>query len=357
MPSLDGGGAERVILNIAAGFAKRGVPTDLVLTRAQGEYLNQVPGDVNVVDLRANRVLRSMLPLAAYLRRRRPHALLAALDHANLVAMAASRLAGARTRTVISVHCTFPKSVQQPADVREAAIPWLLGRMHRWADAIVAVSEGVAADLSATTGIPGERIEVIYNPVITPDLLSAASAAPAHGWFVDSSPVVLGIGRLVPQKNFLLLLEAFRAVRRERMVKLVILGEGPERPALESYIERHGLSECVALPGFLANPYPCMSRAAVTALSSNFEGLPTVLVESLALGTPVVSTDCESGPREILRNGMLGDLVPVNDAAALARAIARALDRPRSIAPVEALGPFMLETVLDRFRSVLHLEK
>jgi len=345
-----------VILNIAAGFAKQGVPIDLVLSRAEGPYLDQVPRDVHVVDLSASRVLRSMRPLVQYLRRERPRALLAALDHANLVAIAAARLAGTRTRTVISVHCTFPKNVQGPVDVREAAIPWLLGRMHRWADAIVAVSEGVAADLSASSGIPRERIDVIYNPVITPGLFSAASARPAHAWFDESSRVVLGIGRLVPQKNFPLLLEAFRIVRRDRDVKLVILGEGSERPALEAYVKQHGLADSVSLPGFLENPYACMSRAAVTALSSNFEGLPTVLVESLALGTPVVSTDCESGPREILRNGTLGDLVPINDVAALAQAIARTLDRPRPVVPLDALGPFVLDSVLDRFRGVLQLD-
>jgi len=228
--------------------------------------------------------------------------------------------------------------------------------MHRWADAIVAVSEGVAADLSANTGIPRERVDVIYNPVITPGLFSAASERPAHTWFDDSSQVVLGIGRLVPQKNFMLLLEAFRAVRRDRDVRLVILGEGSERPALEAYVQQHGLADSVSLPGFLENPYACMSRAAVTALSSDFEGLPTVLVESLALGTPVVSTDCESGPREILRNGTLGDLVPVNDAAALAESIARALDRPRPVVPLDALSPFVLDSVLDRFRGVLKLD-
>src|SRR5262249_357683 len=177
-------------------------------------------------------------------------------------------------------------------------------------------------------------------------LFSAASAPPAHAWFDESSPVVLGIGRLVPQKNFPLLLEAFRVVRRDRDVKLDILGEGAERPALEAYVKQHSLEDSVSLPGFLENPYACMSRAAVTALSSNFEGLPTVLVESLALGTPVVSTDCESGPREILRNGTLGDLVPINDVAALAQAIARTLDRPRPVIPLDALGPFVLDSVL-----------
>jgi glycosyltransferase involved in cell wall biosynthesis len=357
LPSLHGGGAERVIVNIAAGFAQRGVPTDIVLSRAEGPYAAQVPAGVRIVDLSASRVLRSVLPLAQYLRRERPRTLLAALDYANIVAIVAARLARTRTRTVISVHCTFPKSSRRLIDVREAAIPWLLGRVHRWADAIVAVSEGVAVDLAATTGIPLGRIDVIYNPVIWPGLASEASKPPAHAWFEDSSrPIVLGVGRLEPQKNFPLLLEAFQAVRRVRDARLVILGEGSERSALEAYVREHGLQDSVSLPGFLDNPYACMSRAAVLALSSNFEGLPTVLIESLALGTPVVSTDCESGPREILRDGALGDLVPVNDATSLAQALIRALDARRRTVPLDALRPFMFDAALDRLRGVLQFD-
>ena len=352
LPSLEGGGAERVILNLAAGFAQRGVPTDLVVGSFSGPYCDQIPPSVRVVDLNATRTLLSAGPLARYLRRARPQALLAALDHANLVAMAAGRFAREHTRMVISIHCTFPKKPQRPASLREAAIPWLLGHLHHWADGIIAVSQGVANDVATTTGIPRDRIDVIYNPVITPDLLPAAAQRPAHPWFEDPSrPIVLGVGRLVPQKNFPLLLEAFRAVGHRHNARLVILGEGPERPTLEKFVRTHDLQNSVSLPGFVENPYACMSRAAVFALSSDFEGLPTTLIESMALGTPVVATDCDSGPREILRGGELGELVPVGDAPALSHAIARALNRTSRNVPWEALRPFMLDVVLDRFQE------
>jgi glycosyltransferase involved in cell wall biosynthesis len=354
LPSLAGGGAERVILNLAEGFSQRGVPIDLVLATAEGPFLSQVPPGVRVVDLKASRVWRSLGPLAAYLRRERPLALLAALDHANLVAMAAARIAGGHTRTVISVHRTFPKN-GQATSMRESAIPWLLGRLHRWADAIVAVSEGVAVDLANTAGIPRDRIRVIYNPVIMPSLLPAAAERPSHPWFEDATPIVIGVGRLVPQKNFRLLIDAFAIVSRSRAVRLIILGEGPERQALEKQIGRLNLQDSVALPGFLDNPYACMARAAAFALSSDFEGLPTALIESLAVGTPVVATDCESGPREILRGGALGGLVPVGDAAALAGGITRALDRPRAAPPAEALRPFTLDAAVDQFQEAFDL--
>jgi glycosyltransferase involved in cell wall biosynthesis len=356
LPSLEAGGAERVMLNLAAGLTNRGFRTDLVLASASGPYLASVPPNVRVVDLKASRVLRSLRPLANYLRRERPLALLSALDHANLVAMAAGRLAGSRTRTVISIHCTFPRALR--TNIRTRTIPWLLGRLHSWADGIVAVSEGVADDVARSTGMPRKRVSVIYNPVITPALAPAALARPSHPWFEDSTrPIVLSAGRLTPQKNFALLINAFALVRREHDARLVILGDGPERAALETEVRRHGVEDCVALPGFLNNPYACMARARVFALSSDFEGLPTVLIESLAVGTPVVSTDCESGPREILRGGALGELVPVGDVPALARAISSVLSNPRRPRPpAEALHPFTLDAVLDQFQEVLELD-
>jgi glycosyltransferase involved in cell wall biosynthesis len=356
LPSLHGGGAERVVLNLAEGFSGRGFRTDLVLAKAEGHYLDSVAPGVRVVDLKAPRVLRSLGPLARYLRRERPVVLAAALDHANLVAMAASRLARAGTRTVIAVHCTFEKGVHAKQDVRVRALPWLLGRLHHWADAVVAVSEGVARDVAETAGIPRDRVSVIPNPVITPGLLPAAAEPPAHPWFEDTrGPIVLGVGRLVPQKNFPLLIEAFASVDRSADARLVILGEGPERPRLEAEIRRYGLDDRVSLPGFVQNPYACMSRARVLVLSSDYEGLPTVLIESLALGTPVIATDCESGPREILRDGALGALVPVGDARALSDAMAHAVTAPRTAPPVEALQPFTLDAALDRFQTVLNL--
>jgi glycosyltransferase involved in cell wall biosynthesis len=354
MPSLGGGGAERVIVNLAAGFAVRGFRTDLVLASAEGPYLAKVPPSVRVVDLKASGVLRSVRSLAGYLRRERPVALLAALNHANLVAMAAARVPGARTRIVISIHSTIVREIQDAAGDRTwAIIYWLLKRLHPLADAIVAVSEGVAEDFARFANIARDRINVIPNAVITQALLDAASEAPSHPWFQDRTPVVLGVGRLVPSKNFPALIEAFALVSREHDARLVILGEGPERCALEAKVRQHGLQDSVALPGFLDNPYACMSRARVFALSSDFEGLPTVLIESLAVGTPVIATDCESGPREILRGGALGGLVPVGDVGALARGIALALTAQRVPPPWDALRPFMSEVVLDQYQRIL----
>ena len=356
LPSLAGGGAERAMLNIAAGFSARGFNTHLVLAAAEGPYLPLVPDAIRVIDLKVRRILRSLGPLVDYLRRERPMALLSALDHANLVAMASSRIARTGTRTVIAVQCTFERPDPPWKDVRLSAIPWLLRCLHPCADAVVAVSEGVADDIVRTTGVARGRVEVIYNPVITPQLGRLAAERPPHPWFQEQHPIVLGIGRLTSQKNFALLIDAFARVGPGRDARLVILGEGPERSLLEAKIRRDGLESRVAMPGFVENPYSYMAHASVLVLSSVFEGLPTVLIEALAVGTPVVATDCPSGPREILREGELGELVPVDDVSALAAAIARTLTSPPARPSAEALRPYTLDAVVEQYRETCRLD-
>ena len=341
------------MLNLATGFAERGFRTDIVLANAEGPYLPVVPASVRIVDLKGPTVLRALRPLASYLRRERPVALLAALNHANVVAMTGARATGSRTRVVISIHNNFGEEMEVQKGVRDRAIRLLLARLHGWADAIVAVSQGVADDFTLRTGIARDLVHVIYNPVIMPGLQQAAFAPPPHPWFEDTRcPIVLGVGRLTRQKNFPALVDAFALVRRERAARLVILGEGPERSTIEAHIRRNHLDDAVALPGFVDNPYACIARASVLALSSEWEGLPTVLIESLAVGTPVVSTDCPSGPREILRDGSLGSLVPRGDVVALAKAIAQTLDSARVPLSPDQLLPFTRDVVLDQYQRL-----
>jgi glycosyltransferase involved in cell wall biosynthesis len=356
LPALEGGGAERVMLNLAVGFAEKGFVVDMVLPRAEGAMLQLVPPTVNIVDLNASRTLTAVWPLARYLRRHRPLALLAALDHANLVAMAAARLPGARTRTVISIHTTLRKYIEDTPSRWARTIPRVMARCQWLADGIVAVSEGAAADFATLANVPTERVSVIYNAVVTPALMRAAAEPPAHAWFGERKvPVVLALGRLESNKNFKALIDAFAIVRRRREARLAIFGEGPERPSLEAQVRRLSLQDSVALPGYVNNPYSCMARAAAVVLSSDWEGLPTVLIESLALGTPVVSTDCPSGPREILENGALGRLVPVGDVNRMAEAIEITLTT-RHAAPVNAsLSRYTPEVVLAQYQRVLGL--
>ncbi len=354
LPSLNGGGAERIILNLMQGITERGLPVDLVLAAAKGPLLGQLPPAVRLVDLHAPRVLRSVLPLAGYLRRERPRALVSSMNYANLVALWAARLAGQGTRVVATVHTTPSHSRPQQSGPFAKLWPPLLRTFYPWADSIVAVSRGAADDLAQWSGLPRHLVEVVYNPVITSAGLTAARQPPKHPWFGQGQPpVILGVGRLTAQKDFHTLLRAFAEVRRQRPARLIILGEGEDRPTLTALANELGIRQDVDLPGFRDNALAYMANSTLFVLSSAWEGLPTVLIEALAVGTPVVSTDCPSGPREILQEGRLGALVPVGNPSALAAAMVETLDRPELSIPPDALTPFTREAAVDHYLRLI----
>jgi glycosyltransferase involved in cell wall biosynthesis len=355
VPNLCGGGAERVAINLAEGFAGLGVRTDLVAVSGRGELAGQIPPGVRLVDLKASRVILGLPALVAYLRRERPAAVIAFMDHAGIVALWARRLSGVSTRVICSVHNTLTQATSNSSMVRNRVLPVFLRAFYPSADEVVAVSHGVAQDLSTATGLPLSRIRVIYNPVIPSDLTAALSARPAHPWLTDGGPpVVLGVGRLTRQKDFASLLRAFAKVRQQRPARLLILGEGEERPILEALVRELALEADVALPGFVAGAQACMAEAAVFVLSSAWEGLPTVLIEALAAGTTVVATDCPSGPREILRGGELGRLVPPGDIGALAEGILAALAGSGHRVPLTELREFTREFATEAYLRLVN---
>lgn len=333
-PSLEVGGAERVLVNLARGFVERGIEVDVVLARAEGPYLSQLPHNVGVVNLGARHLPfesgKAVMGLAEYLRATQPKALLASADHYNYIPLIARKIARSKTRIVVSFHMNVTQRSKTTPSLKARMIPHAVRCLVPLTDAVVAVSRGVAKDLERIINRPYKNIHVIYNPVITNELRDKADEPVEHPWFRDGEPpVVLGVGRLVPPKDFATLIHAFALVRSVRQAKLVILGEGEERPRLEALARQLQISNDVDLPGFVDNPYKYMKRAAVFVLSSRREGLANVLIEAMAVGTPVVSTDCPSGPAEILENGRWGRLVPVGNPELLAKAIIESLSEPR----------------------------
>jgi glycosyltransferase involved in cell wall biosynthesis len=354
LPGLHGGGAERIVLNLTEGIAERGLPVDLVLAGATGPLLNQVAPGVRLVDLGSSRVLRSIGRLAGYLRRERPRALVSSMSHANLIALWAARLSGTGTPVVVTEHNTMSQSALEWGWLERSLWPVALRTFYPWASHVVAVSRDAADDFARSARLPRERVQVIYNPVIMPGMQTRAREAPDHPWLAPGEPpVILGVGRLTRQKDFPTLLRAFAGLRRQRPARLIILGEGEDRPALEALVAELGLSADVALPGFRDNPLAYLAASDLFVLSSAWEGLPTVLIEALAVGTRVVSTDCPSGPREILGEGRLGTLVPVGDAAALAAAMAASLDCPPPSVPAAALESFTREAAVDHYLRLI----
>lgn len=327
LPDLHAGGAERVCVNLANELARRGFSVDLVLMQAQGALLHQVDVGVRVVDLRASRVRNSVRPLAAYMARYRPTALLANMWPLPVIALVARTLARCRTRIIGVAHTTWSRSELFAVPSTRVAIKLSMRLFYPRLDGMVGVSNGVAHDLSRISGLPRERITTIYNPIAgAPPKASPPEVLPKD-WAEGGHAKVLAVGTLKAIKDFPTLLHAFARLRETRDARLLILGEGDERNRLEGLVAALGLGEFVTMPGFALDTRPYYAAADLFVLSSTGEGLPTVMVEALEQGIPVVSTDCPSGPREILEDGKYGTLVPVGDVQALANAMEGALSR------------------------------
>ena len=391
--NLAGGGLERTMMTIADGLARRGHRVDLLVCRMRGFLADRVPATVRVSELRPaplwrarwqairadiggiRQLLRPFLltakpppslaqlpALATHLMRDQPDVLLSAMPQENLVAIQARALAGLPIRVILTEHNTLSQTIAVARRPNYRHVAPLMARQYPRADAIVAVSAGVADDLARQIGLSRERISVIYNPVVPADVLARASAPVAHRWLqVGEAPVVLGVGSLVPQKDFPTLIRAFARLRRLRPARLIILGAAKDvratakqRGELQQLASELGVAEDVDLPGYMADPYPWMARASVFVLSSAYEGLGNVLVEAMACGCPVASTDCPSGPAEILAGGRYGRLVPVGDERALAEAIARTLDDPPAPETLrQRASVFSVERAIDQYERLV----
>ena len=352
--SMEGGGAERAMRDLANGFVDLGLRTDLLLTRAVGPYLDELDTRVRLVDFDTRRPIWAFGRLVRYLNREQPRTMLSALDHTNLIAVAAARLARVNVRHVASQRrdpSDKPRIIREP---KEVVNHLLLGFGLRRVDAVTAVSEGVARSVQRMHSVPRDRIRVIYNGVAIPTT-SVANTVPDPWIERDESPILLAAGRLAHVKGFDVLLRAFRRVRNDRPARLIILGDGREEPHLKRLGERLGLSRDILFPGFVPDPLVWMRYASVFVLSSRSEGLPGVLIQAMACGVPVVSTSCPSGPNEILEDGKWGRLVEVGNAEALAEAIIETLDDPHPPPVLERARDFDPTTTLMQYVDVLGL--
>ena len=345
------------MVSLANGLVKDGWGVDLVLIKDAGVYRAQVDAKVRVVDLKGKRVLTSIFALAAYLRREKPQVMLSAMSYVNVVAVWARTLSGAKTRLVVSEHANLSQTVGDTKGLAVKVLPWLMKHSYPKADAVVTVSDGVAHDLAKTLSYPRERIVTCHNPIEVVDLVVQSREPLDHPWFApQQAPVVLGAGRLSPEKDFPTLIKAFNLLRRSRVARLVIIGEGAERATLQSLIDASPYKDDILLAGFQGNPYNWMRAASIFVLSSRWEGFGNVLVEAMACGTPVVSTACPSGPEEILENGQWGQLVPVGDADAMAAAMQTALQGGHDVDASARAQAFSVENAVAAYLNVLVTE-
>ncbi len=343
------------MLRLAGAFAERHFQVDLVLAHAVGAYLNNISADVRLVNLGKSRLLKSLPSLVGYMKKERPQVLLSAMLSTNIVALWARDLSRVSTRVIVSEHSTLTSSIKRARNPRERLMTNLARWVYPRADGIVAVSKGVADDLTRVAQLAHHRIETIHNPVVTPELIQRAQEPLHHPWFVPGSPpVILGVGRLGAEKDFPSLIKAVAQVHQQRPVRLIILGDGEDRLALESMVRALGLEDIVDLPGFVNNPYHYMRQASMFVLSSIREGLLTVLIEAMACGCPVISTDCHSGPAEILEHGKYGRLVLPENIRGLANAILASLDESVEVESLyQRANDFSVSKACDRYLQIL----
>lgn len=357
LPSVGGGGAERAALDLMRSMDRRKFRLTLVLFTHVGSFRQQLPEDVRTYDLRGRQSydIRLIWRLAKVMRSEAPDIVFSVLRYANLITLLALRLSASSARVVVN---------EQNLPSAEFALfgggrvkGWFLERLYPQADCVTAISAGIAQELAKMHRIPERMIQVIPNPVDLARIRALAAEKLEHPWFRLGQPVLVAAGRLHPQKGFSYLIRAFATVRRAVPCKLFILGEGPLRSELEGLITSLGLGDDVGLPGFQENPYNYMSRGTAFVLSSLYEGFGNVLVEALALGTPVIATRCPVGPEEILQNEVTGILVPPADEGALAQAILRVLGDSELRQRLSSNGPtraaeFAVERIIAQYEAL-----
>jgi glycosyltransferase involved in cell wall biosynthesis len=347
VPNLLGGGAQRVMVTLANEFSEKELNVDLVVASFKGPYCKDVSSNVQIVDLNASRAITSIPKLISYLYRVEPDVLLSTLMYANIVAAYAHAISGSESSFVVRETNAIYKSGKK----RRRLITKLAKWAYRYADHVIGVSKGLTEEIVDVFGLPKKRVTSIHNPVCS--LNNSVPSKPSPCEIQSGQEHVLAVGSLSPQKDFPTLLHAFSKVHKNRNVRLIILGEGEEREALEKLSRGLGVHEDVIMPGFVSNPFDYMNVADVFVLSSQWEGCPNVLIEAMGCGCQVVSTDCPYGAAEILQQGKLGRLVPVKDEKALA--ITDTLNSPRvnSGNLVKRAKDFAPEKVASQYLEVI----
>lgn len=337
------GGIPRVLGNLMNGFVDEGVRVDLLLTGTQGADVEDLRPEIRLIDLGKRHMFPGISRLAGYLNKECPDALLAGREWANRNAVLARDVSKGDTRVWLRVGTHNFMALSSRHFLNRWTRKATMRFCYKRADGLIAVSKGVAEDIASSFRIPEGKIHVLRNPSFSRDMAVKAQQRVDHPWFQeDHPPVILGMGRLARVKDFPTLLRAFARVRSGRECRLVILGEGKERENLSALAAELGVQEDVSLPGYRDNPFAYLQKASLYVLSSVWEGSPNTLIEALGVGVPVVSTDCKSGPREILEGGRYGPLVPVGDVDALAQAMEATLDNSPSRA--------YLQSAADRYR-------
>ncbi len=350
-------GVDRIARHLLPGIARRGYRIHQLKVRRHGPELDATHPNLRVIDLGHRNTYACLPAVVRYLRRERPVALLSDKDRVNRTALLARTLAGGDVRLLLRLGTTVSVNLASRGAMERLVQRTSMRHLYRHADAVLVPSQGVADDLRSFAGLGSGLLRVVPSPVVPEAMLGEPPPTPDHPWFrAPRVPLVLGMGELSPRKDFATLLRAFARLRSNRRCHLMILGRGRERDSLLRLAASLGIAADVELPGFIAQPYPYLAHADLFAFTSRWEGLGFVLIEALALGTPVVSTDCPSGPREILAGGRFGELVPIGDDEGFAEAMRQTLDAPPTRGLLlTAAAPYGVERAVTAYLSAMGL--
>ena len=364
LPKLSSGGAERVIIDIANNLSKRGYFIDIVLAKGGNIYLEEISPSVNIINLKSKSTILSFFPLSRYLKKSRPYGIISALSHANCAVLLAGNIIDKNIKIVVSERNISYRKTKNKIGFKRIILDWLIKYFYPQAKCIVTVSEGVRKSIISTYKFKDDQVKCILNPIDFKKINKLKSESILNNEIIndlknENQKIILSVGSLTKQKNYSLLIKAFKIVSEQINCKLIILGEGPERLNLKRLCRDLEIdSKSIYLPGFIANPFPYMKACDLFVLSSLWEGLPNVLIQALACNCNIISTDCDAGPREILEDGKWGRLIKVNDIDALANAILKELsskNQQYGDSKMGGLNRFNIDKVTNQYLEALEL--
>jgi len=343
LPNLHGGGAERMMLNLAKGLLKFPVELELIVANLVGDYISEIPEGAKIVNLNSKKTIFSTFKFISHLKKNKPDVLISTLRRANIVAVLSKILTSKKFKLILREANSFSEDAVKNSSLSEKIINSLCKLFYPKADAIVAVSEKMSEEIGYHFKISKNKIHYIYNPVIDESIDEKILQKPDHKWFDNKNfAIILGIGRITPQKDFETLIKAFDIVRKQKKAKLIILGKpdssNAELEKLKILVSKLNINNDIDFFGFVENPFAFLANADLFVLSSRFEGLPGTLIQALYCGCPVVSVDCTTGPSEILENGKYGLLCKPGDYESLALNMLKTLEESKTKEELKSRG-------------------
>ena len=351
--SFRGGGAEKVAVNLANEFVKCGKSVEIITISNDGPLKVNVSKKVKIISFNKSRAIYALPNLITYLRSEKPSAILTVMDHINIIGILGNLLSQSNTKICISIHTNLHYEFIKNSSAKKKAMLFFIKSLYQKAHKIISVSKSGAKDISMIANIPIDKIDVIYNPILSDDFFKISNKKVEDKWInTVKLPLVISAGRLSEEKDFITLIRAFKLVLNEIDCRLMIFGEGDQKSKLECEIKKLGLCSKIKLKGFVDNLPAYINHSDLFVMTSKVEGFGNVLVEAMALNVPIVSTDCPTGPREILENSDC--LASVGDVEGVAKKMLDSLKGGKALnySP-DRVNDFNINSIVNSYLNLL----